>query len=419
MCQNSKEGRQLSGKGSNSGRLRQYNERFLLQSLRHQREASKSDLARVAHLTPAAVADIVDGLEQAGFVRQVGKRLGKRGSPSVLYAVNPTRLYSIGIKIGRRAMVAVMLDFAGEICARMEQEYDFPDPARVRRVGNAAIADFRAQAGRVPGAAMAGLGIAAPYFLGGWSEKLGFPANLGSRWHALDLATFFDSGEMPVFVENDATAAAHAELVLGSGTRFRDFMHISIDTFIGGGLVLDGKVHTGPNGNSAALGPLPVSPSGLTPAKAPSARYTSLLHRASICVLMDHLHAQGIGISRMRALEPLPEAARQPVRDWTLDCAGALVEAIIAITLVIDLEAIIIDSILPRNLHLDLLAQVQARFNEAGAIGIIAPELLGGGFGALAAPVGAATLPVSALLAPDSSVLMLGERSHALAGRLS
>lgn len=410
----------MSGKGSNSVKLRQYNERFVLQALRHQREASKSDLARVAHLTPAAVADIIDGLEQAGFVRQVGKRLGKRGSPSILYALNPTRLYSIGIKIGRRAMAAVMLDFTGEICARMEQEYDFPDPARVRRAGNAAIADFRAQASRAPGASIAGLGIAAPYFLGGWSEELGFPEDLGSRWHSLDLADFFEIGEdIPVFVENDATTAAHAELALGSGSRFRDFMHISIDTFIGGGLVMDGKVHTGPHGNSAALGPLPVSPSKLTSIAARPARYAGLLHRASIYVLMNHLRAHGVEITRVRALDPLLEAARLPVQEWLGDCAGALVEAIIAITSVIDLEAIIIDSILPRNLHLDLLAQVQSGFGQASAIGIVAPEILGGRFGAQASPVGAATLPVSALLAPDSSVLMLGERSNVLAGRLS
>ncbi|MCB5410910.1 ROK family transcriptional regulator [Pseudogemmobacter faecipullorum] len=409
----------MSGKGSNSARLRQYNERVILQSLRHQREASKSDLARIAHLTPAAVADIIDGLEQAGFVRQLGKRLGRRGSPSVLYAVNPTRLYSIGIRIGRRATEAVMLDFTGEICARIGQDYDFPDPVRVRRAGNAAIQEFCARVSRVPGATVAGLGIAAPYFLGSWSETLGFPEDLGSRWQSIDLMTFFDSGEMPVFVENDATAAAHAELVLGAGMRFRDFMHISIDTFIGGGLVLDGRVHTGPHGNSAALGPLPVSPSGLSTAAVPSAHRTSLMHRASVYVLLDHLQAQGLKISRVRGLDPLPDAARQPVRDWCLDCAGALAEAILAITSVIDLRAIIIDSILPRNLHLELLALVQARFSATAAEGIVAPELMGGGFGALASPVGAATLPVSALLAPDSSVLMLGERSDALAGRLS
>lgn len=95
------------------------------------------------------------------------------------------------------------------------------------------------------------------------------------------------------------------------------------------------------------------------------------------------------------------------MQEWIGDCAVALV------------AAIIIDCILPRNLHLDQLVQVQAGFGQASGLGIVAPEILSGRFGAQASPVGAATMPVSALLAPDSSVLMLGERSNVLAGRLT
>ena len=161
----------MSGKGSNSVKLRQYNERFVLDAIRRLREASKSDLARAANLTPAAVADIVDGLEAAGFVKQVGKRFGQRGSPSVLYRLNPERVFGIGIKIGRRALEAVLVDFAGEVRARQEHEYAFPDPDTVRRAGNSAVAAFVRKVGQVSGATVAGLGIASPYFLGGWSEE--------------------------------------------------------------------------------------------------------------------------------------------------------------------------------------------------------------------------------------------------------
>ena len=196
-------------------------------------------------------------------------------------------------------------------------------------------------------------------------------------------------------------------------------MHISIDTFVGGGLVQSGKVLTGPHGNSAALGPLPVSPSSLDSMAAKPARYQSLLHRASIYVLVNHLRSRGIEITRVRELEPLPDAARGPVGEWLNDCAGALVEAIIAITSVIDLEAVIIDSILPRPIHVDLLSQVQDQFNRTSAIGIVAPQILSGRFGHEASPIGAAMLPFSALFAPDSSVLMIGRDKTPLMGSLA
>lgn len=410
----------MSGKGSNSVKVRHYNERFVLDAIRRLKEASKSDLARAAHLTPAAVADIVDELEAAGFVKQIGKRFGQRGSPSILYRLAPERIYSIGIKVGRRALEAVLVDFAGEVRARESHEYRYPDPDLVLRAGNTSLANFNALVGSLDEASIVGVGIASPYFLGGWSEELGFPDDLGDRWEAIDLVTFFATpAKAPVFIENDATSAALAELVQGAGARFRDFMYISIDTFVGGGLVQSGKVHTGPHGNSAALGPLPVSPSSLDSVAAKPARYQSLLHRASIYVLVNHLKSRGIEINRVRELDPLPAGAREPLFEWIDDCANALVEAIIAITSVIDIEAIVLDSILPRPIHLELLARVQTQFNRTSAIGIVAPEIVSGQFGPEASPIGAAMLPFSALLAPDSSVLMIGKERTKLLGSLS
>jgi predicted NBD/HSP70 family sugar kinase/predicted transcriptional regulator len=410
----------LSGKGSNSSKLRRYNERFVLDALRRMKEASKSDLARQANLTPAAVAVIVDGLEASGFVKQVGKRFGQRGSPSTLYRLTPERVYSVGIKIGRRALEAVLVDFAGEIRARESHEYRYPDPDLVRKAGNTVLDNFNQIVGGLGDATIVGLGIASPYFLGLWSDELGFPDDLGARWEVIDLTSFFAlDSKTPVFVENDATSAALAELLQGSGNRFSDFMHISIDTFVGGGLVQGGKVNTGPHGNSAALGPLPVSPSRLDSVGPHPGRYQSLLHRASIYVLVNHLKSRGIEITRVRELDPLPPGAEKPLFEWVDDCANALAEAIIAITAVIDIEAIVIDSILPRQIHHELHARVQAQFNQMSAIGIVAPAIVSGQFGPDASPVGAAMLPLSALFAPDSSVLMIGKDRTNLSGRLS
>jgi len=410
----------LSGKGSNSVKVRHYNERFVLDAIRRLKDASKADLARAANLTPAAVADIVDGLESSGLVKQVGKRFGQRGSPSVLYRLTPERIYSVGIKIGRRALEAVLVDFAGDVRAVESHEYRFPDPDLVLKAGNTSLANVYKLVDGLGDACIVGVGIASPYFLRGWSEELGFPDDLGSRWEAIDLTMFFAARpKTPVFVENDASAAALAELIQGVGARFRDFMHISIDTFVGGGLVQGGKVHTGPHGNSAALGPLPVSPSSLDSMAAKPARYQSLLHRASIYVLINHLKSRGVEINRVRELDPLPPRACEPLFEWIDDCANALVEAIIAITSVIDIEAIILDSILPRPIHLELLARVQTQFNQTSAIGIVAPEIVSGQFGPEASPIGAAMLPFSALLAPDSGVLMIGKDRTRLLSSLS
>ena len=99
-------------------------------------------------------------------------------------------------------------------------------------------------------------------------------------------------------VENDASAAAVAELVQGVGTRYEDFLHISLTTFIGAGLVLDGTLQTGPHGNTAAFGPFPVAPSSLASVPKPSGPFEILLHRASIYTLVNHLRLGGVKITQ-------------------------------------------------------------------------------------------------------------------------
>jgi predicted NBD/HSP70 family sugar kinase len=107
------------------------------------------------------------------------------------------------------------------------------------------------------------------------------------------------------------------------------------------------------------------------------------------------------------------------VAEWLDDCASAISEAIIAITSVIDIEAIILDSILPATLHRELVSMVQKAFSAVHAVGIVPPEIVTGRFGAEASPIGAAMLPFAALFAPDSSVLMIGRDRTPLLGSLS
>ncbi|HTN60461.1 MAG TPA: ROK family protein, partial [Devosia sp.] len=199
----------MAGKGSNSVQLRHYNERVVLDALRRFGQASKAEVARFAHLTPPAVAAIIDALVAGGYVLENGKRFGGKGQPSAMYGLAPEGAYSIGLHIGRRAMDAILLDFAGQTCAFETHEYEHPDPDSIRRLGSAAIARFRAQLGLARATRLVGMGISAPYFIGGWDEELGFPRAVQEAWRAVDLRSHFaETQGLPVMIENDASAAA-------------------------------------------------------------------------------------------------------------------------------------------------------------------------------------------------------------------
>lgn len=66
----------------------------------------------------------------------------------------------------------------------------------------------------------------------------------------------------PVVMENDATAAALAEFRFGAGRGVRTMIYLTISTGVGGGAVIDGRLHRGAAGNGGELGHLMVRPGG-------------------------------------------------------------------------------------------------------------------------------------------------------------
>ncbi|MCX5515780.1 ROK family transcriptional regulator [Kaistia algarum] len=397
----------MAGKGSNSVHLRHYNERVVLDAIRRFGQASKAEVARFAHLTPPAVAAIIDALVAGGYVIENGKRFGGKGQPSAMYGLARDGAYSIGLHIGRRAMDAILIDFAGQTCAFETHDYDHPDPETIRRIGRAAIARFRAQLGPDIAARLVGIGISAPYFIGGWDEELGFPSRVQEEWRAVDLRSHFvETQGLAVMIENDASAAAVAELVYGIGKQYSDFLHISLSTFVGGGLVLNGTLQTGPNGNTAAFGPFPVTFSSLASVPKPPGKFEVLLHRASIYTLVAHLRFNGFDITRVRDLEPMPAQARALVSEWQDDCADALAQAIIGSIALVDLEAIVIDGLLPASVLVETVTKVRASFAQMLPPGLIAPSILAGSIGPRGSALGASLLPIYSMFGPDTGVLM-------------
>jgi glucokinase len=68
----------------------------------------------------------------------------------------------------------------------------------------------------------------------------------------------------PVFLENDANAAAIGEMWLGAARGCRDVVSVTLGTGVGGGVILEGKLWRGSHGSAGEIGHTTVDPfSGL------------------------------------------------------------------------------------------------------------------------------------------------------------
>ena len=103
----------LRPRGSNQGGMRQFNERVVLQAIRLHGALPKAEIARLTNLTAQTVQIIIARLEADGLVLKLAPVRGKVGQPSVPMALNPDGAFSIGIKIGRRSLDVLLVDFTG------------------------------------------------------------------------------------------------------------------------------------------------------------------------------------------------------------------------------------------------------------------------------------------------------------------
>ncbi len=397
-------------KGSNSSGLRRYNERAVLTALRKMETASKSDLARVSNLTPQAITRIVDYLENTGLVAKGGRRLGKIGQPSTMYVINPEGAYSIGVKVGRQDLELLLMDFGGSILEKLWHKFEYPDPDFMLRKIEESVAQLVSVLRPEDAGKLMGVGVAMPWFMGAWTKEPFMKKEIARKWDEINFSDELAKAvDLPLFIENDCSAAAVAELQFGVGNQKSNFLYVFIGTFVGGGLVLHGNVETGIYGNACSLGTMPVPGSTLDTAPVHSGSYEMLLDRASLFCLIRHLSGHGIKINDINGLDAVMDQARPLIQEWLEDCADALAYVFISAIGILDFESIVIDAHLPRYLLIELVEIISRRIRQnAPQSGTFIPEILPGKVGVDAIAVGGAILPFYSNFAADKTVMLKG-----------
>ena len=228
---------------ADSNTLPRYNERRVLKVIRRMGEASKADLARQTNLTNTAVGTIVSNLHRKQLLTVSHKRLsGQRGQPATVYRLEATGSFSIGVRVDRNWIQAILIDFNGSILSRLSHELILPRPEMALEIILKDVRSLLDMMSENQRCRLAGIGFAYPHNLESWLNELSLPHEEFCRWKDFDLAGHIaDAISIPVCSENDATAASIAELFYGLGRDMDDFLYVFIGPGIGGGVVINGE----------------------------------------------------------------------------------------------------------------------------------------------------------------------------------
>lgn len=389
--------------GSSQGGVRQYNERVVLQAIRQHGALAGADIARLTRLSAQTVSLITKRLLDDGLLIKGAPVRGKVGQPSVPLALDPDGAYSIGIKVGRRSMDLLLLDFAGAVRERASMGYEFADPDMLLPEITQRVKAFRKLLAPARRERLQGIGIAAPLSLGGWHKLLHVDPAVADKWNHVDLSERVSRATgLPVHFVKDTAAACVAELVAGVGRSVRSFLYVFVDTFIGGGLVIDSHLRAGLHGNAGAVGSMALARATQGDPALPA----QLLSVASLLNLETLYRQAGLQPGATLDDRALQAPWRTHTLRWLREASPAIALAVNNAACLLDLDGVILDGSFGRDLLAALLASVDEAMNGYNWEGVTRPVLRAGTIGSDARALGGALLPLYANFAPDRDLFL-------------
>jgi len=228
--------------------IRYINRQIVLNFIREKEPISRAEISHETALQRSTVSLIVDELKTRGLIYEIeGESTG--GRPPTLLRLRAAASLAIGVDIGTKQTTVAVADLAGRIVDREEFDTDPDVRALFRKVG-ASVQKFIRVRGNIEG-----IGVCVPGLVDPETDVALFIPHF--KWRNWSLASeLYKLTGIPVTIDNDANAAALAELWLGRPEirDVRDFILVLVEEGLGTGIILDGQVYQGVAGAAGEFG---------------------------------------------------------------------------------------------------------------------------------------------------------------------
>ncbi len=228
--------------------IRYINRQIVLNYIREKEPISRARISQETALQRSTVSLIVEELKTQGLIDEIeGESTG--GRPPILLRLRAAGSMVIGVDLGTTRTTVATGDLAGRVLKRESFATD-PDLSVTNRRIMSCIQDFISREGSIEGIGVSVPGIVDPET----GNAIFIPHFKWRDWAIAD--ELRNMTPVPVTVDNDANAAALAELWLGRPEirDVRDFILVLVEEGLGTGIVFDGQIYHGIGGAAGEFG---------------------------------------------------------------------------------------------------------------------------------------------------------------------
>ncbi len=248
--------------------VRHHNLSLVLRRVHSTGAVSRSQLTRATGVNRSTTAALVAVLARAGLVREEVPRTHRSaGRPSPVVLPVPERAQAVALEVGVERIRAERVGLGGEVLQDRTLPGDGGSPVTfeetVSRLAGLVESLEEPAAG---GGHCAGIGIAVPGLVRRTDGMVRFAPNL--QWTDRPLAAALAArlapawSRLPITVGNDADLGALGEYSRGAARGYDDFVYLSANVGVGGGLFCGGRPLPGQRGYAGEIGHMVVNPGG-------------------------------------------------------------------------------------------------------------------------------------------------------------
>ena len=240
--------------------VRDINQTVFLHLIRERQPISRADIAKFTGLRAGTVSAIVNRLIKNNLVYEgtEGPSSGGR-RPKHLY-INAESFYVLAVDIGVLDTVFAVSDFNGRI---LQQNSILTEGDPVQFLNKLADEIDKLTKNQYPRARFGAVGVSVPGLIDRETGTIETSPNL--EWQNVPVRAILGGRlDLPVYVENDANAAAFSELWYGpvEESNVRTLLFILVVEGLGTGLIINGELHVGSRLGLGGFGHMSIDPNG-------------------------------------------------------------------------------------------------------------------------------------------------------------
>lgn len=229
--------------------IKDLNKALVIDQVRRFGPISRKEIAINTSLGASTITYIVEELLQEKYFSEIGSGTSDYGRKPVLLEFNQNKSYVIAVKIESDQIIYGKFDLNAKMLRKTVQPFNPKEP--VESILHTIEEQIRTwiAAESLP---CSGVGIATSGFVDQVSQRLVYSPILD--WEEVDFSLLAQNLNVPVYLENDANAIAHAELWQGRGEQFQNFVCVTIGAGVGSGIVVNNEIYRGELGGAGEIG---------------------------------------------------------------------------------------------------------------------------------------------------------------------